>query len=179
VRFSIEPEQRIVYHQLSATGQAAHSIHASATLLPGCSSDSKRRLEDIQMGKTQDATRSERMEQKDVENGSGKGMSHLVGALLEELADEMGDDPRLEIVRADLVSASRCYEHGKKKDLALRFYLAFRSLLREHEALQERLKKAEKKVHAIETATGENSSVPEQSQENGTSVLEAASAAGA
>ena len=66
-----------------------------------------------------------------------------MGALIEELADEVPDDPYLETVRADLLAAGRSYETGKKKDLALRFYLAFRSLLREHAVLAERLSKAE------------------------------------
>jgi len=75
--------------------------------------------------------------------GSGATLSNLVGALIEELADEVPDDPYLETVRADLLAAGRSYESGKKKDLALRFYLAFRSLLREHAVLAERLSKAE------------------------------------
>ncbi len=63
-------------------------------------------------------------------------MSKLVGALIEELAHEVPDDPRLEIVRGDLLAASSAYESGKKKDVALRFYLAVRNLLQEVERLQ-------------------------------------------
>lgn len=62
-------------------------------------------------------------------------MSRLVGALLEELAHEIPEDTRLEGVRADLLAASASYEHGNKKDLALRFYLAIHSLLFEFERL--------------------------------------------
>jgi len=61
------------------------------------------------------------------------GMSKLVGALIEELAHDVPDDPRLETVRADLLAASKSYEAGRKKDLALRFYLAVRALLQELE----------------------------------------------
>ena len=63
-------------------------------------------------------------------------MSKLVGALIEELAHDVPDDPRLETVRADILAASKSYEAGKKKDLALRFYLAVRSLLQELERSQ-------------------------------------------
>jgi hypothetical protein len=63
--------------------------------------------------------------------------------LIEELADDLPNDPHLEAVRADLLTASRSYEAGDKKDLALRFYLAIHSLLREHAFLQERLRQAE------------------------------------
>jgi hypothetical protein len=77
------------------------------------------------------------------ETGSSATLSNLVGALIEELADEMPNDPYLEPVRADLLAASRSYEAGDKKDLALRFYLAIRSLLREHAFLHERLRQAE------------------------------------
>ena len=77
-------------------------------------------------------------------------LNNLVGALLEELADEVSDDLKLESVKTDLVAASRSYENSKKKDLALRFYLATRSLLREYELLHDRLKHAEKKNQALE-----------------------------
>jgi len=70
------------------------------------------------------------------EQGADSTMSKLVGALIEELAHEVPDDPRLEIVRADLLAASNAYESGKKKDVALRFYLAVRNLLQEVERLQ-------------------------------------------
>lgn len=92
------------------------------------------------MSRVHDAVR--RLEHRSGE-GSGATLSNLVGALIEELADEVPDDPYLETVRADLLAAGRSYESGKKKDLALRFYLAFRSLLREHAVLAERLSKAE------------------------------------
>jgi len=70
-------------------------------------------------------------------------LSNLVGALLEELADEVPDDPRLETVRADLLAAAGSYQSGDKKDLAMRFYLATRSLLREYEDLEARNKPAQ------------------------------------
>jgi hypothetical protein len=70
------------------------------------------------------------------EQGADGTMSKLVGALIEELAHEVPDDPRLEIVRGDLLAASSAYESGKKKDVALRFYLAARALLQELERLQ-------------------------------------------
>src|SRR5271157_3756701 len=69
------------------------------------------------------------------ENGAST-MNKLIGALIEELAHDMPDDPRLETVQADLLAASRCYETGKKKDLALRFYLAVRALMQEIEHLR-------------------------------------------
>ena len=64
-------------------------------------------------------------------------MSKLVGALLLELVGDIPDKPGFESVRADLLAASRAYEYAQKKDLALRFYLAFRSLLH----LQDQLEK--------------------------------------
>jgi hypothetical protein len=70
------------------------------------------------------------------EEGKNDTMSKLVGALIFELADDVPDRPGLETVRADLLAASRVYEHGKKKDLTLRFYLAIRSLLHEVERLE-------------------------------------------
>ena len=93
----------------------------------------------------------------------GAAPSNLVGALIAELADEVPDDPNLETVRADLLSVSRSYEGDKKKDLALRFYLATRSLLRAHEMLHERLKKAEKRNRMPEVGTSEETpaEVPE------------------
>jgi hypothetical protein len=69
------------------------------------------------------------------ENGAST-MNKLIGALIEELAHEMPDDPRLETVQADLLAAARSYETGKKKDLALRFYLAVRALLQEIEHMR-------------------------------------------
>ena len=79
-------------------------------------------------------------------------LNNLVGALLEELAEEISDDLKLEAVKTDLVAASRSYENSKKKDLALRFYLATRALLREYELLHDRLKHVEKKNQALEAA---------------------------
>lgn len=94
------------------------------------------------MSRVHDAVR--RLEQRNgPEGGPGGALSNLVGALIQELADEIPDDPYLETVRTDLQAASRQYETGSKKDLALRFYLATRSLLREHAILQERLRQAE------------------------------------
>jgi hypothetical protein len=85
------------------------------------------------------------------EPSSGSGaLSNLVGALIGELAGEVPDDPKLETVRADLLAASHSYENGKKKDLALRFYLAMRSLLHEYELLHERLRKTEKRIHTLQ-----------------------------
>lgn len=103
------------------------------------------------MSRVHDAMRN--LEQKNgapVEKPSSPALSNLVGALLEELADEIPDDSKLETVKADLLAASRTYETCKKKDLALRFYLATRSLLREHELLEERLRKAEKRSQFVE-----------------------------
>jgi hypothetical protein len=73
--------------------------------------------------------------------GSNAGPGNLVSALIEELAHEVPEDAGLDAVKADLLAASRSYDGAKKKDLALRFYLATRSLLREHALLQERLRK--------------------------------------
>jgi hypothetical protein len=67
--------------------------------------------------------------------GTDDTMSKLVGELLRELADDVPDKPGFESVRADLLTASKVYEYGKKKDLALRFYLAIRSLFHELERL--------------------------------------------
>jgi hypothetical protein len=130
------------------------------------------------MSRVHDAMRN--LEQKSApENGSGVALGNLVGALIEELADEVPDDQRLETVRADLIAASRSFEAGKKKDLALRFYLATRSLLREYELLQERLKKAEKKTHALETGNVENAPPAAPAREEETpEVLSVAATAG-
>jgi hypothetical protein len=112
------------------------------------------------MSRVHNAMRS--LEQSGVpEKGPGAALNNLVGALLEELADDMPDDPKLESVRADILAASRSYETSKKKDLALRFYLATRSLLRENELLQERLRKAEKKNQSLETGTAEQEAKPD------------------
>jgi hypothetical protein len=74
---------------------------------------------------------------------SGAVRSNLVGALLGELANEVPSDPHLETVRTDLLNASHSFATGKKSDVAVRFYLAIRSLLHENGVLKERLKKAE------------------------------------
>jgi hypothetical protein len=68
---------------------------------------------------------------------SESAMGNLMGALIEELAKDVPDDPGLETVRADILTASRSYETSDKRDLALRFYLAVRSLLSEVERLQQ------------------------------------------
>ncbi len=73
---------------------------------------------------------------------SGGTLSSLVGALIGELSDDVPDDPVLEGVRSDLLAAKRSYESGDKQDLALRFYLAMRSLLHRHAFIQERLRQA-------------------------------------
>jgi hypothetical protein len=80
-----------------------------------------------------------------MEKSSGSMLGNLVGALIGELADEVPDDPNMAAVRADLLGAARAYEAGEQKDMALRFYLATRSLLRENELLEERLKKSERR----------------------------------
>lgn len=106
-----------------------------------------------------------RLERKGApETGTGAALSSLVGALIEELADEVPDDPYLEGVRADLLTASHSFETGELKDLALRFYLAIRSLLREYALLQERLKQAEssKMNQALELGDVENAPVTSQ-----------------
>jgi hypothetical protein len=90
------------------------------------------------------------------EHGERNGMSKLVGALIEELAHDVPDDPRLETVRADLLAASKAYEAGKKKDLALRFYLAIRSLLQELERAQP---EAMKTKEAGTAAAGEHTHI--------------------
>jgi hypothetical protein len=90
-------------------------------------------------------------------------LSNLVGALLEELADEVPDDPRLETVRADLLAAASSYQSGDKKDLAMRFYLATRSLLREFEDQEAHNKPAQPSVNpANEFMQGDNPPPPPQ-----------------
>jgi hypothetical protein len=87
------------------------------------------------MSRVHDAMR--RIENKSTSaKAPDSALSNLVGALLEELADEVPDDPRLETVRVDLLAAASSYQSGDKKDLAMRFYLATRSLLREYEELE-------------------------------------------
>jgi hypothetical protein len=88
-------------------------------------------------------------------------LSNLVGALLEELADEVPDDPRLETVRVDLLAAADSYQSGDKKDLAMRFYLATRSLLREFETLEGRTKPTQPTANpAAESSHDENPPSP-------------------
>ena len=87
------------------------------------------------------------------EHGDRNSMSKLVGALIEELAHDVPDDPRLETVRADILAASKSYEAGKKKDLALRFYLAVRSLLQELERAQPETAKARETGTAASAGT--------------------------
>lgn len=106
------------------------------------------------MSRVHDAMRS--LEQKSAPENSAACPANLVSALIGELADEIADDPSLEGVRLDLLGASRSYESDKKKDLALRFYLAMRSLLRTNEILQQRVAKAEKKHRALEGGMAEN-----------------------
>ena len=96
------------------------------------------------MSKVHDAMRS--LEHKpSAEPAPSASLSSLVGALLGELASEVPDDPKLETVRADLFAASRTYESSKKKELALRFYLATRSLLHEYEQVSANLRRAERR----------------------------------
>ena len=99
-----------------------------------------------------------RLENRNVpETAADKALSHLVCALLEELADEVPEDANLETVRADLLAAGNSYETGDKKDLAMRFYLTVRALLRENALLQERTKvpEAAKIGTSPEFGTGE------------------------
>ncbi len=96
------------------------------------------------MSKVHNAMRQ--LEHKSAPATSAGALSHLIDDLLQELADELPDDPKLDPVRADLLVASRSYETCHKKDLALRFYLAMRGLLREHEVLRERIRKAERNI---------------------------------
>jgi hypothetical protein len=114
------------------------------------------------------------------EKESSPTLNNLVGALLEELADEIPDDLKLESVKTDLVAASRSYEKSKKKDLALRFYLATRSLLREYEHLHDRFKHLEKKNQALEAGNLVAHPDAEDRQETKPEVhTDAATAAGA
>ena len=91
------------------------------------------------------------------EMGADKALRDLVCALIEELADEVPEDANLETVRADLLAASNSYETGDKKDLAMRFYLTVRALLRENALLHERTKLPEppKAIHTPEFATSD------------------------
>ena len=101
------------------------------------------------MSKVHDAMRN--LEHKpSAEPASSAALGSLVSALLGELACEVPDDPKLESVRADLMAASRTYESSKKKDLALRFYLAARSLLHEYEVVSANLRRAERRPLAPE-----------------------------
>ena len=88
-------------------------------------------------------------------------LNNLVGALLEELADQVPDDPRLETVRAYLLAAASSYQSGDKKDLAMRFYLATRSLLHEYEDLESRNTSAQPSVNPVnEFMHGDNPPPP-------------------
>lgn len=122
-----------------------------------------------QMSKVHDAMRHlEKMELKEApEDNRGKALSSLIGALLADLADELSDEPQLETVRADLVAASLSYEGAKKKDLTLRFYLAFRSMLHAHESLRDRLRHAEKRIVALEAHKAPIDAVAEQKPDEG------------
>jgi hypothetical protein len=71
----------------------------------------------------------------------GSPRRNLVGALIEELADEIPDDAGLEMVKADLLGVVQTAEASGDNETPLRFYLAMRALLREYAALQDRLKK--------------------------------------
>jgi len=66
----------------------------------------------------------------------GSALNKLMGALLAELANEVPDGVQMEGIRADLLAASRSYELGRQEELALRFYLAFRSMLHEYDQIQ-------------------------------------------
>jgi hypothetical protein len=114
------------------------------------------------MSRVHDAVR--RLEHTRQSAGSGGALSNLVGALIDELVDEVPDDAYLETVRADLQAASRSYETGKKEDIAIRFYLATRALLHEHALLQDRLRKAESSgiTQVPEPGEIENSSLATQ-----------------
>jgi hypothetical protein len=70
------------------------------------------------------------------------GVSGLVGALIEELADDLPDDLFFETVRADLLGANR----ARDADKTLRFYLLIRWLLRERILLQKRFNKAQSEI---------------------------------
>jgi hypothetical protein len=91
-------------------------------------------------------------------------MSKLVGALLLELAEDVPDHAGLETVRADLMAASIVYESGKKKDLALRFYLAIRSLFHEIERMEKESSK--RKDAAAGSFEQPNNPQPEHSHDN-------------
>jgi hypothetical protein len=92
------------------------------------------------MSRVHDAVR--RLEHRpDVSPGASR--RSLVCGLIEELADQVPDDPRLDIVKSDLLAASHSCESVADHELPLRFYLAIRSLLREHAVLRERLRKVE------------------------------------
>ncbi|HUA86720.1 MAG TPA: hypothetical protein VMB85_22840 [Bryobacteraceae bacterium] len=81
-------------------------------------------------------------------------LGQLVGALLLQLADDVPDVVGLETVKADLLAASKSYETGTKQDLALRFYLATRSLFSELSRM--RPKEAPKVFEAVAGAGNEN-----------------------
>ena len=72
----------------------------------------------------------------------GTAMSGLVGALIEELADDLPDDLFFETVRTDLLRANR----ARDADKTLRFYLLIKWLLRERILLQRRLNRAQSEM---------------------------------
>jgi hypothetical protein len=111
------------------------------------------------MSRVHDAMRNlEHKSAPEKESSTAPAPNNLVAALIGELADEVPDDPNLETVRADLLSVSRSYQEDKKRDLALRFYLAMRSSLHAYGLLHERLRRAEKKNRATEFGNIENAS---------------------
>jgi len=126
------------------------------------------------MSRVHDAMRTLEHKSAPEPSSGGGALSNLVGALIGELAGEVPDDPKLETVRADLLAASHSYENGKKKDLALRFYLAMRSLLHEYEMLHERLRKTEKRIHTFE-AGNESAPATAQDREESANALAATS----
>ena len=68
---------------------------------------------------------------------SETAMGKLMGALIEELSKDVPDDPGLETVKSDILTASRVYETSEKRDVAMRFYLAVRTLLQELERVKQ------------------------------------------
>jgi hypothetical protein len=65
----------------------------------------------------------------------GTAVNGLIGALIEELADNLPDDLSFETVRAELLGANR----ARDADKTLRFYLLIKRLLRDRILLQKRL----------------------------------------
>src|ERR1700677_455413 len=79
---------------------------------------------------------------RQMENLSDDNMSNLMGALIAELASQVPVDSRLEIVRSDLLAASKAasnlYAPGKRDELTMRFYLVITFLLRELQQMSQR-----------------------------------------